>query len=193
MKRWMALFTMAALVAGIATVLDAAGCNPNVADSSNRSVSGTSGTISVAAAASLATPVGTTQTGGAGGGGAQSQINTAGSAENDGNATGTSSANPGDQATGITQSGQCVDAAINVGGQNLGTVNLGHGNKTVINNGDVLGVLIQNLGGKQRAGHSPSVTTTINAVNNVGNANGQAAVGRGSRPNQNSTQTFISQ
>ena len=38
-----------------------------------------------------------------------------------------------------------------------------------------------------------SVTTTINATNNVGNANGQAAVGKGSKPNQNSTQTFISQ
>jgi hypothetical protein len=61
----------------------------------------------------------------------------------------------------------------------------------VINNGDVLGVLIQNLGSK--AGSGKDITTTINAVGNVGNANGQAAVGKGSKPNQNSTQTFISQ
>ncbi|HEY4909925.1 MAG TPA: hypothetical protein VIJ73_10515 [Methylomirabilota bacterium] len=193
MKSCMALLTVAVLVAGMARVSDAGGCSPNVAGSSNKSVSGTSGTITVAAAASLATPVDTTQTGGAGGGGSQAQTNTAGTAENDGNATGTSSVNPGDQATGITQSGQCADTGINIGGQNLGTVNLGNGNKTVINNGDVLGVVIQNLGGKARAGTSPSITTTINAVNNVGNANGQAGVGRGSRPNQNSTQTFLSQ
>jgi len=63
----------------------------------------------------------------------------------------------------------------------------------VINNGDVLGVLIQNLGSKAKDGASKDITTTINAVNNVGNANGQAAVGKGSKPNQNSTQTFISQ
>jgi hypothetical protein len=62
----------------------------------------------------------------------------------------------------------------------------------VINNGDVLGVLIQNLGSKA-GGSGKSVTTTINAQGNVGNANGQAAVGKGSKPNQNSTQTFISQ
>jgi hypothetical protein len=62
----------------------------------------------------------------------------------------------------------------------------------VINNGDVLGVLIQNLGSKA-GGSGKNVTTTINAQGNVGNANGQAAVGKGSKPNQNSTQTFISQ
>jgi len=132
-----------------------------------------------------------------GAGGSQSQTNTAGPAENHGNATGTSSANSGDQATGITQSGQCADNGINIGGQNLGVANLGNGNKSVINNGDVLGVLIQNLGSKAKdgvaAGGGKDVTTTINAVNNVGNANGQAAVGKGSKPNQNSTQTFISQ
>jgi hypothetical protein len=75
-------------------------------------------------------------------------------------------------------------------------VNLGNGNKSVINNGDVLGVLIQNLGSKAKdgaSGASKDITTTINAVSNVGNANGQAAVGKGSKPNQNSTQTFISQ
>jgi hypothetical protein len=72
---------------------------------------------------------------------------------------------------------------------------VGNGNKSVINNGDVLGVLIQNLGSKAKdgIGGKGDVTTTINAVNNVGNANGQAAVGKGSKPNQNSTQTFISQ
>jgi hypothetical protein len=70
----------------------------------------------------------------------------------------------------------------------------------VVNNGDVLGVLIQNLGSKAKdgaaSGKSKDITTTINATNNVGNANGQAAVGggkKGSTPNQNSTQTFISQ
>jgi hypothetical protein len=69
----------------------------------------------------------------------------------------------------------------------------------VINNGDVLGVLIQNLGSKAKdgaTGTSKDITTTINAVQNVGNANGQAVVGggkKGSTPNQNSTQTFISQ
>jgi len=66
----------------------------------------------------------------------------------------------------------------------------------VNNSGEVLGVLIQNLGGKG-AGKGGGATTTINAVNNLGNANGQANVGggkkAGSSPNQNSTQTFISQ
>jgi hypothetical protein len=57
----------------------------------------------------------------------------------------------------------------------------------------VLGVLIQNLGNKTGTGAGKDITTTINAVQNVGNANGQAAVGKGSKPNQNSTQTFISQ
>jgi len=54
-------------------------------------------------------------------------------------------------------------------------------------------VLIQNLGNKTGTGAGKDITTTINAVQNVGNANGQAAVGKGSKPNQNSTQTFISQ
>jgi hypothetical protein len=64
----------------------------------------------------------------------------------------------------------------------------------VINNGDVLGVLIQGIGSKAKDGAaSKDITTTINAVNNTGNINGQAAVGKGSKPNQNSTQTFISQ
>lgn len=193
MKRRLALFTMAAFVAGSATISDAGGCSPNIASASNKSASGTSGNVSVAAAASLASPIGTTQTSGAGPSGSQSQTNTAGPADNDGNATGASSANAGDQTTGITQSGQCADTGVNVGGQNLGTVSLGNGNKSVINNGDVLGVVIQNLGGKSKTGTSPSITTTINAVNNVGNANGQAAVGKGSKPSQNSTQTFISQ
>ena len=109
--------------------------------------------------------------------------------------------NSGNQATGITQSGQCADAGINVGGQNLGVVNLGNGNKSVLNNGAVNGVLIQNLGSKAAAAKDGvagekgygkgDVTTTINATNNTGNANGQAAVGKGSKPSQNSTQTFI--
>jgi len=74
--------------------------------------------------------------------------------------------------------------------------NIGNGNKTNNNSGNVLGVLIQNLGSKAKdgaSGPSKDITTTINAVSNVGNANGQAAVGKGSKPNQNSTQTFISQ
>ncbi|HTY76712.1 MAG TPA: hypothetical protein VMI34_02745 [Candidatus Bathyarchaeia archaeon] len=77
--------------------------------------------------------------------------------------------------------------------------NIGNGNKSIVNNGDVLGVLIQKLGSGSKSSDAASgkskgdVTTTINAVNNVGNANGQAAVGKGSKPNQNSTQTFISQ
>jgi hypothetical protein len=91
--------------------------------------------------------------------------------------------------TGAVATSFGLNAAI---GQNLGTVGLGNGNKSVINNGDVLGVVIQNLGGKSKTGTSPTITTTINAVSNVGNANGQAAVGKGSKPNQNSTQTFIS-
>jgi hypothetical protein len=90
---------------------------------------------------------------------------------------------------------------VNVGGQNLGVVNLGDGNKSVLNNGNVLGVLIQNLGSKAAKDgveryKGSDITTTINAQGNVGNANGQAAVGagkKGSTPNQNSTQTFISQ
>jgi len=53
-------------------------------------------------------------------------------------------------------------------------------------------VLIQNLGSKA-SGAGKDITTTINATNNTGNANGQAAVGKGSKPNQNSTQTFIAQ
>ena len=60
---------------------------------------------------------------------------------------------------------------------------------------EVLGVLIQNLGGK--SGGKGAATTTINAVGNTGNSNGQANVGAGkkagSSPNQNSTQTFIAQ
>ena len=55
MKRWMALITIAMFVAGIATpaMVDAAGgCSPNIKDSSNKTVSGTSGAITVAAAAS---------------------------------------------------------------------------------------------------------------------------------------------
>jgi len=85
-------------------------------------------------------------------------------------------------------------------------VNNGNGNKVINNSGEVLGVLIQNLAGKGgskdglkegRGGAGSSPTTTINAVNNLGNANGQANVGGGkkggSSPNQNSTQTFISQ
>ena len=146
-------------------------------------------------------------TSGAGGaGGSQAVTTTAAPAENHGNATGTSSANSGDQTNGLTQSGQCASNGVNVGGNNTGVVNNGNGNKVLNNSGDVLGVLIQNLGGKGgskdglltrdgKGGSSP--TTTINAVNNFGNSNGQANVGAGkkggSSPSQNSTQTFISQ
>jgi len=86
-----------------------------------------------------------------GAGGSQSQTNTAANAINTGNANGSSTANSGNQATGITQSGQCADAGINIGGQNLGVANVGNGNKSVLNNGNVLGVLIQNLGSKAGA------------------------------------------
>src|SRR5262249_41352586 len=135
-----------------------------------------------------------------GAGGSQTQSTTAASATNDAPATGNSTANSGAQSTGITQSGQCAANGINIGGQKLGVANLGNGNKSIVNNGDVLGVLLQNLGDKTKDGvakegsgyGSKSITTTINAVNNVGNANGQAAVGKGSKPNQNSTQTFNS-
>jgi len=124
--------------------------------------------------------------------------NTAAPAENHGNATGTTSATSGDQINGITNSGQCASNGVNVGGQNTGVVNNGNGNKVLNNSGDVLGVLIQNQGGSKGAGKGAGAgtTTTINAVQNVGNANGQANVGKGSgksNPNQNSTQTFISQ
>jgi len=187
---------LAAILVSLVTFAHAqtrvSGCSPSIAGSSNTAVAGTSGNITVATAASLAVPVGTTQTGGAGAGGSQTQDNTAGSATNDGNASGTSSANAGDQSAGILQSGQCTDGGANVGGQNLGTVSLGNGNRGVINSGNVVGVLVQNAGGKSSPSRA-STTTTLNATNNVGNANGQAAVSRGSRPNQNSTQTFVSQ
>jgi hypothetical protein len=147
--------------------------------------------------------VGNGATSGAGGaGGSQAVTTTAAPAENHGNATGTSSANSGDQINGITQSGQCASNGVNIGGNNTGVVNNGHGNKVNNNSGEILGVLIQNLGGKGggkggegRGKGGGGNTTTINAVNNVGNANGQAVVGgkKGSTPNQNSTQTFISQ
>jgi len=72
--------------------------------------------------------------------------------------------------------------------------NIGNNNKSLVNNGDVLGVLIQKLGGSKPAGgSSKDITTTINSQGNVGNAVGQAAVGKGSKPNQNNSQTFISQ
>jgi hypothetical protein len=72
--------------------------------------------------------------------------------------------------------------------------NIGNNNKSNVNNGDVLGVLIQKIGGsKPDGGSSKDITTTINATQNVGNAAGQAAVGKGSKPNQNNNQTFISQ
>ena len=135
-------------------------------------------------------------TSGAGGaGGSQAVTTTAAPAENHGNATGTSSANSGDQINGLTQSGQCDSNGVNVGGNNTGVVNNGNSNKVLNNSGQVLGVLIQNLGGKG-AGKG-GATTTINAVGNTGNSNGQANVGAGkkggSSPNQNSTQTFIAQ
>jgi hypothetical protein len=146
---------------------------------------------------------------GAGGaGGSQAVTTTAAPAENHGNATGTSSANSGDQINTLTQGGQCASNGVNVGGHNTGVVNNGNGNKVVNNSGEVLGVLIQNLGGKGgsrdgllsrdgKGGGGSSPTTTINAVQNFGNSNGQAVVGggakKGSTPNQNSTQTFISQ
>ena len=56
MKRWMALFTIAMWVAALATpaMVDAAGgCSPSIANSSNKTVSGTSGTITVAAWADI--------------------------------------------------------------------------------------------------------------------------------------------
>ncbi len=129
--------------------------------------------------------------------GSNSLSNTAAPAENHGNATGTSSANSGDQINGITQSGQCADGGVNINGPNSGVVSLGDNNKTNNNSGIVNGVLIQNLGGAKGAGKGAGAgpTTTLNAVNNLGNTNGQAVVGgkKGSAPNQNSTQTFISQ
>src|SRR4029077_1495041 len=93
MKRWMALFTVALWVAAVATppMGDAAGgCSPNIKDSSNKTVSGTSGAITVPAPASLATPVGTTQTAGKGGNAAASTIGNTGAATggNGGSATG---------------------------------------------------------------------------------------------------------
>ena len=145
-------------------------------------------------------------TSGAGGaGGPQAVTTSAGAANNQGSATGNSSANSGEQINGITQSGQCASNGVNVNGFNSGVVNNGRGNKVVNNSGEVLGVLIQNLGGRGgskdglltrdgRGGGSSSPVTTINAVGNTGNSNGQAVVGggkKGSTPNQNSTQTFI--
>jgi len=133
-------------------------------------------------------------TGGAGG--SQAVTTTAAPAENHGNATGTSSANSGDQINTISNAGQCASNGVNVGGLNTGVVNNGNGNKTNNNSGEVLGVLIQNLGGSKGAGKGAGSgpTTTINAQNNLGNTQGQAVVGgkNGSTvsPNQNSSQNF---
>jgi hypothetical protein len=123
---------------------------------------------------------------------------------NTGSAQGNSSANSGPQSNTLTTGGQCASNGVNIGDLNTGVVNNGNGNKVNNNSGEVLGVLIQNLGGKgggkgaegRGKGGGGGNTTTINAVQNLGNTNGQAAVGgakKGSTPNQNSTQTFISQ
>jgi len=78
------------------------------------------------------------------------------------------------------------------------SVNVGNGNKTNNNSGVVNGVLIQNLGGSKGAGKGAGAgpTVNINAVNNLGNANGQVVGGKnsggGSSPNQNSSQNFNS-
>jgi hypothetical protein len=198
------LLTIAILVIALATPVVAnsegskgygGACSPNI-NGATKTVSGTSGDITITAAASLAASTDTTQTGGNGGGGSQAVAATAGPAENHGAATGTSLANSGDQINGITQNGQCASNGVNVGGNNTGVVNNGNGNRVVNNSGEVFGVLIQNLGAKG-GGKGAGATTIINAVGNTGNVSGQANVGGGkkggSSPNQNSNQTFISQ
>src|SRR5215813_125203 len=121
------------------------GCSPSI---SSKTVTGTSGSLTIAAGASLAASTGTTQTGGNGGGGSPDQSTTAGPADNRGDAAGTSSATSGDQINGVLQSGQCASNGVNVGGINTGVVNNGNGNRVVNNSGDVFGVLIQNAGGR---------------------------------------------
>ena len=85
-----------------------------------------------------------------------------------------------------------------------GVNTVGNGNKTNNNTGVVNGVLIQGIGGGSgrdgvvpaiggRGGSSSSLVQ--NATNNLGNTNAQGAQGggkKGSSPNQNSTQSFIS-
>src|ERR1700694_5032895 len=119
MKRWTALFTIAMWVAALATPAVGqeakGGCRPHIANSSNKTVTGTSGAITVAAAASLATPVGTTQVGGAGGAAAASTIGNPGAASgNGGNAIG-NTATGGVGAVGAG-SGNATGAGGAVGG-----------------------------------------------------------------------------
>jgi hypothetical protein len=198
------LLTLATLVVALAAPVVAnsegskgsgGGCSPNITGAA-KTVSGTSGSLTIAAAASLAASIDTTQTGGNGGGGSPAVAATAGPAENQGDATSTSLANSGDQINGITQNGQCASNGVNVGGNNTGVINNGNGNRVVNNSGEVFGVLIQNFGAKG-GGKSGGATTIINAVGNTGNVSGQVNVGGGKKGgsslNQNSNQAFISQ
>src|ERR1700682_1489335 len=75
MKRWISLLTIAIFVAAFATPVVAGsdgskggggGCSPNISGA-NKTVSGTSGNITVAAPARLASTTGTAQTGANGG------------------------------------------------------------------------------------------------------------------------------
>src|SRR3989442_1274870 len=73
MKRWMSLLTIAIFLVAFATPVVAGssgsgygGCSPSI-DGANKTVSGTSGNITVAAAASLGATTGTAQTGANGG------------------------------------------------------------------------------------------------------------------------------
>src|SRR3989442_1064322 len=73
MKRWMSLLTIAIFVVAFATPVVAGpngsgggGCSPSISGA-NKTVSGTSGNITVAAAASLAATTGTAPTGAHGG------------------------------------------------------------------------------------------------------------------------------
>src|SRR5712692_4289905 len=71
MKRWMSLLTIAIFVVAFATPVVAqaqssGGCSPSIVGA-NKTVSGTSGAITVAAAASIAATTGTSQAGANGG------------------------------------------------------------------------------------------------------------------------------
>jgi hypothetical protein len=135
---------------------------------------------------------------------------TAGSAKNNGSATGSSGANAGDQVNAINQNAPCADNGVAFSGTNNGANVVGNGNKTNVSSGTVYGVVLQGngqgslldgLGVPGLAGGRGNGSSSIsvqNAVNNLGNVNAQGAQnqggsrkGSGSSPNQNSTQTFI--
>jgi hypothetical protein len=153
--------------------------------------------------------VGNGATSGPGGtGGAATQTATSAPAKNTGSVTGSSSANSGDQISQVNQTAPCADHGIAFSGTNSGVNTVGNNNRTNNNSGQVNGVVIQGIGGSSLdiglgltrdgilGGRGSSQSSVVqNAVNNLGNTNAQAAQAqggkKGSSPNQNSTQNFI--